>query len=75
MKEFPPTGICLLSDKRDFFSAWHIYNNINLIPNTYFAKTEKIVYKKSAKEQHMFMPQQLLMFPVSLFLTTSGENS
>lgn len=37
-------------------------------PNIYFAKRKKIVYMKSAKEQHLFKPQQLLMFSVSLFL-------
>lgn len=42
-------------------------------PNIYFPKRKKFVYMKSAKEQHLVKPQQLLMFSVSLFLITSGK--
>lgn len=57
----------VLLDELDFFSDWHIYNNNSLIPKHKLCKEKKIVYLKSAKEQHFFMPQQLLKFSISLF--------
>lgn len=57
----------VLVDGVDFFSGWHIYNNTSLIPKHKLCKEKKIVYLKSAKEQHFFMPQQLLKFSISFF--------
>lgn len=44
-----------------FFSAWHIYDNINLIPKHMLCKEKKnIVSMKSTKEQQLFVPSHKL---------------